>query len=241
MSTHDSKSPINGRAQPTSERPARETELAVDINALTIDMLRFALLLRVIRLPELAKNYEDRALWLRWDNPRSEDIDESRAWVRLTLKGGAGGLGDRYVHRRDGSVDEPLNQEYWELLGKMTEFANGVDAPQSDLLRQMDNRLFEHGYTYVRQIEAPVGRWPFRTGHSIYEVMTEPGVTTTVDRELLGGVVGYDPRGSRKDMEECMMKVHQLFQEGRSDEWVHFSSSQVLQGETLRNSEWPER
>lgn len=211
--------------------------MTTDINALTIDMLWFALLLRVIDLPNLAQNYESRALELRWSDPSGQDVEDTREWVRLTLKGGAGGLGDMYVHRRDGSVDDELDQEYWELLQKMTDFAHGGEAPQSDLLKQMGNRMFAYGYTYVRQIEAPVGTWPFIRGRTTYEVMTAPGVTTIVDANILGGAVGYDPRGSRRDMQECQMAARRLFMEGRGDEWVHYSSAQVVPGEMLRNAE----
>lgn len=75
--------------------------MITDINALTIDMLRFALLLRVIDLPNLAQNYESQTLKLRWSDPSSQDVEDAREWVRLTIKGGAGGLGDMFVHRRD--------------------------------------------------------------------------------------------------------------------------------------------
>lgn len=211
--------------------------MTTDINTLTFDMLKFATLLRVIQLPELAQNYESRALWLRWSDPASEDIEETRSWVRLTLKGGAGGLGDRYVHKRDGSVDDELNQEYWELLGKMTDFANGGEAPASDLIQQMGNDMFTHGYTYVRKIQVPVQKWWFTRMVTMYEVMTAPGVIEVVEPKYLGRPTRYDPNGSRRDMQECQMQAHKLYSEGRSDDWVHFSSSQIVSGELLRNAE----
>lgn len=206
-----------------------------DVNALALDMLTFSGLLRIIRQPQLAENYEARAKYLL-SNPAADDVEVIRAWVRLTLVGGAGGLGDRYVQKTDGSVDKVLTQQYMELLQKMTDFANGGDEPLSSLLQQMGNTMFARGYTYLRLVETPTGRWPFRRGRTMYEVMTAPGVTRLVEPKLLGGAVGYDPRGSRRDMQECQMAAHRLFEEGRTDDWVHFSSAGVVPGDTLRRA-----
>ncbi|PNI08360.1 hypothetical protein CXX84_10520 [Arthrobacter sp. AFG7.2] len=203
--------------------------MTTSVNALALDMLTFSGLLRIIRQPQLAENYEARAKYLL-ANPAAKDVEETRAWVRLTLQGGAGGLGDMYVQKADGSVDEVLTRQYMELLQKMTDFANGGDEPSS-LLQQMGSAMFAHGYTYVRLVEVvPTGKWPFRRGRTMYEVMTAPGVTRLVDSTLLGGAVGYDPRGSRRDMQECQMTARRMFDEGRTDDWVHFSSSQVIPG-----------
>lgn len=136
--------------------------MTTDVNSLALDMLTFSGLLRIIRQPQLAENYEARAKYLL-SNPAAEDVEETRAWVRLTLQGGAGGLGDTYVHKTDGAVDEVLNQQYQDLLQKMTDFALDVDEPLS-LLQQMGNTMFAHGYTYLRLVEVPTGRWPFRRG-----------------------------------------------------------------------------
>jgi hypothetical protein len=211
-----------------------EPEMTTDVNSLALDMLTFSGLLRIIRQPQLAENYEARAKYLL-SNPAAEDVEETRAWVRLTLQGGAGGLGDRFVQKTDGAVDEVLNQQYQELLQKMTAFALDEDEPLS-LLQQMGTIMFAHGYTYVRLVEVPTGQWPFRRGHTMYEVMTAPGVTRLVDSTLLGGAVGYDPRGTRRDLQECQMTARRLFDEGRTDDWVHFSSAQVIPGETLRRA-----
>jgi hypothetical protein len=211
-----------------------ESEMTTDVNSLALDMLTFSGLLRIIRQPQLAENYEARAKYLL-SNPAAEDVEETRAWVRLTLQGGAGGLGDRYVQKTDGAVDEVLNQQYQELLQKMTDFALGADESLS-LLQQMGNTMFAHGYTYLRLVEVPTGKWAFRRGHTMYEVMTAPGLTRLVDSTLLGGAVGYDPSGTRRDMQECQMTARRLFDEGRTDDWVHFSSSQVIPGETLRRA-----
>lgn len=208
--------------------------MTTDVNALTFDMLKFAMLLRVIRQPELAKNYESTALELRWSDPSDQSVEDVRAWVRLTLRGGAGGLGDMYVHQKDGSVDDQLNDEYWELLGKMTDFARGGDAPESDLIRQMGNDMFAHGYTYFRQVEAPVRKGLFMRGRAMFEVMTAPGVTRLVDLGELGEALGYGPQCSRRDLHECQFTADRLFRVGRSDAWVHYSSAQVIPGESLR-------
>lgn len=108
--------------------------MTTDVNSLALDMLTFSGLLRIIRQPQSAENYEARAKYLL-SNPAAEDVEETRAWVRLTLQGGAGGLGDRYVQKTDGAVDEVLNQQYQELLQKMTDFALGADESLS-LLQQ---------------------------------------------------------------------------------------------------------
>ncbi|MBP1137854.1 hypothetical protein JOE31_004086 [Arthrobacter sp. PvP023] len=209
--------------------------MTTDVNALALDMLTFSGLLRIIGQPQLAENYEARAKYLL-SHPAAEDVEETRAWVRLTLQGGAGGLGDMYVQKTDGAVDRVLTQQYMELLQKMADFANGGPEPLSPLIQQMGNTMFAHGYTYLRLVETPAGKWPFRRGRAMYEVMTAPGVTRLVDQNTLGGAVGYDPRGSRRDMQECQMTARRLFDEGRTDDWVHFSSAQVIPGETLRRA-----
>jgi hypothetical protein len=209
--------------------------MTADVNELTLDMLSFSGLLRHIRQLELAENYEARAMYVR-SNPGAEAVEETRAWVGLTLMGGAGGLGDSYVQKTDGSVDRVLNQQYQDLLQKLTDFANGGDEPLSPLIQQMRGDMFAHGYTYLRLVETPTGRWPFRRGHTMYEVMTAPGVTRLVNPNSLGGAIGYDPRGLRRDMQECQTTARRLFDEGRTDDWVHFSSAQVIPGETLRRA-----
>lgn len=95
-----------------------------DVTALTIDMLRFSELLEIMRIPTLARNYATMARTLQVE-PSDEAVEEVREWVRLTHKGGSGGLGDLYVQNENGSVDEFLNPEYEELLQKLTDFANG--------------------------------------------------------------------------------------------------------------------
>lgn len=209
--------------------------MTTDANAQALDMFTFSGLLRIIRQPQLAENYEARAKYLL-SNPAAEDVEETRAWVRLTLQGGAGGLGDMYVQKKDGSVDTVLNQRYMELLQKMTDFANSEPEPLSALIQQMGNTMFAHGYTYLRLVEVPTGKWPSRRGRTVYEVMTAPGLIRLVDQKTLGGAVGYDPRGSRRDMQECQMAARRLFDEGRTDDWVHFSRAQVIPGETLREA-----
>jgi len=95
-----------------------------DVNSLTLDMLQFGSLLRVLRQAELAKNYETLALELRSD-PSAHAVEDAREWVRRTLRGGSGGLGDIYVQKKDGSLDVVLNGLYEGLLNELTAFANG--------------------------------------------------------------------------------------------------------------------
>lgn len=97
--------------------------MVTDMNTLTQDMDKFASLLRIMDLPELAQNYEDLAMRLRADSS-TRAVTEAREWVARSFGRGSGSLSDRYVYR-DGSVDEVLNAEYEELLQKLTDFANG--------------------------------------------------------------------------------------------------------------------
>jgi hypothetical protein len=94
-----------------------------DVNSLTLDMLQFGSLLRVLRQPELAKKYETLALELRSD-PSEQAVEDAREWVRTTLRGGSGGLSDIYVQKKDGSL-HVLNGLYEGLLNELTAFANG--------------------------------------------------------------------------------------------------------------------
>jgi hypothetical protein len=98
--------------------------MKTDVNSLTLDLLQFGSLLRVLRQPELAKNYETLALELRSD-PSEQAVEDAREWVRTTLRGGSGGLSDIYVQKKDGSLDVVLNGLYEGLLNELTAFANG--------------------------------------------------------------------------------------------------------------------
>lgn len=94
------------------------------IGLLTEDMSRFAFILRVMGLSDLAQKYEQLAGKLR--NDQSPDaVNQARAWVASSFGRGSGSLSDRYVYR-DGAIDEGLNAEYETLLQKLTDFANGA-------------------------------------------------------------------------------------------------------------------
>jgi hypothetical protein len=95
--------------------------------------------------------------------------------------------------------------------------------------------MFLKGESYVRLVSVPKRLGPFVRGSLFYEVMTEPGVTRFVPLKYLGGVVGYDPRGSRRDMEECLTSADRLFKEGRRGEWVEFSTGLIVSGESLKS------
>lgn len=94
------------------------------IGLLTEDMSRFAFILRVMGLSDLAQKYEQLAGKLRNDQSR-EAVKEARGWVASSFGRGSSSLGDRYVYR-DGVIDEALNAEYETLLQKLTDFANGA-------------------------------------------------------------------------------------------------------------------
>jgi hypothetical protein len=98
-------------------------DVGTNIDTLTLDMLRFASLLRIVELPKLAQNYSDLAVKLRADSS-TRAVNEAREWVSRSFGQGSSGLSDRYVYR-NGSVDDVLNAEYEELLQKLTDFANG--------------------------------------------------------------------------------------------------------------------
>lgn len=99
-------------------------DMDIDTNTVTLNMLRFASLLRLIGQPEIAKNYEDLAVNLRADSSVPA-VSKAREWVSMTFRGTSGSLADQYVYKKDGSVDDVLNAEYEELLQKLTDFANG--------------------------------------------------------------------------------------------------------------------
>lgn len=102
-----------------------ELDMAIDVNALTRDMARFATLLRLVRLPELAENYEDVTRKLRTDSSTSS-VEEVREWVSKTLAySGSGSIYDRYIQKQDGSIDRIANAEYKDILEKLTAFASG--------------------------------------------------------------------------------------------------------------------
>lgn len=110
-----------------------EDPLATNLHAVTLDMLAFASLLRVIRRPTLAQRYEDMALDLRAD-PTDADVEAAREWVGPTLRGGAGSLNDAYVQHH-GKVDEYLEQWFRALMLRLGEFSRSGkhfhdDAPE---------------------------------------------------------------------------------------------------------------
>ena len=100
-----------------------EDPLATNLHAVTLDMLAFASILRVIRRPTLAQRYEDMALDLRAD-PTDADVEAAREWVGPTLRGGAGSLNDAYVQHH-GKVDEYLEQWFRALMLRLGEFSRG--------------------------------------------------------------------------------------------------------------------
>lgn len=93
-----------------------------EISALSENMSRFASILKVMGLFELAHKYEQLSGKLRNDQS-PETLKEARAWVASSFGRGSGSLSDRYVYR-DGVIDEALNAEYETLLQKLTDFAN---------------------------------------------------------------------------------------------------------------------
>ncbi|XAS63251.1 hypothetical protein VUN84_13210 [Micrococcaceae bacterium Sec5.8] len=102
-----------------------ELDVATDIDALMLDMRRFAGLLRLIKQAKIAQNYEDLALQLQSDSS-ARTVDNARKCFSMTFMGTSGGLTDQYVYAEDGSVDDALSGEYEELLKKLTDFANGT-------------------------------------------------------------------------------------------------------------------
>jgi hypothetical protein len=201
--------------------------MSTDVHALTIDMLRFSALLNDMNVTGLDRKYAENAMVLQSDSS-DQNVEEVREWVRLTLKGGSGGLGDLYVQKPDGSLDQLLNAQYEELLQKLTDFANGGPAGTTDA-------LWDRESTYFRKVTAPVRKgWFSSVGATTYEVMTAPGVTRVVGPDQLAEAVGYGPQNSRKDWHECQMVADRLFREGHKDDWVHYSSSYVVPDEALR-------
>jgi hypothetical protein len=100
-----------------------EDPLATNLQAVTLDMLAFGSLLRVLNQPTLAQRYEEMALDLRAD-PTEADVEAAREWVGPTLRGGAGSLNDSYVQHH-GKVDEYLDQWFQALMLRLGEFSRG--------------------------------------------------------------------------------------------------------------------
>jgi hypothetical protein len=95
------------------------------MEAVTLDMLAFATLLRLVRLPELAGEYESLAMGLRTDGS-AQAVQKAREWVLPTLQSGLGRLDDRYIQKRDGSVDRSLSDWYDALRDSLGGFASGT-------------------------------------------------------------------------------------------------------------------
>ncbi len=203
--------------------------MKTDTEVLAADMMRFASLLRHMHLSVVALKYESLGKALQ-SEPSEESAEEVRLWLRSSMKGGSGSLGDLYA-QKDGAVDKVLNAEYQELLHKFTTFVNA--DPESN--KGAAAAMFTRGGTYFRLIGTPVrNRWFSLKGTFTYEVATAPGVTRLVTLDQLGQAVGYGPQDSRKDWQECRMVADRLFKEGRGDHWVHYSSSYVVADDALR-------
>lgn len=202
--------------------------MTTDTKALVTDMFQFSALLHTMGADVLSRNYAAKAMSLQSDSS-DQNVKEVRDWVRLTLKGGSGGLGDQYVQHSDGSVNRPLTAQYEKLLQRLTDFANGEQIVHDA------NSMWEGESTYFRLVEVPVRKgWFSRTGSTTYEVMTAPHFTTLVTLDKLAEAVDYNPMRSRKDFQECKMIADRLFREGRTDDWVHYSSSYVVPDKALR-------
>ena len=95
-----------------------------EVQNISGNMNRFASLLRLMRQPQLAQNYESLAERLRADSS-AQTVNDAREWVTMTFRGTSGSLTDQYIQKEDGAVDPILTKEYEELLQKLTDFANG--------------------------------------------------------------------------------------------------------------------
>jgi hypothetical protein len=117
----------NGRGEwvgyPSGAR--RADPLATDVETVTLDMLAFATLLRLVGLPELAQGYESLSMELRTDGS-VQAVEKAREWVLPTLRSGPGRLDDRYVYKRDGSLDHYLSDWYDALRDRLGGFASGT-------------------------------------------------------------------------------------------------------------------
>ncbi|WP_146617517.1 hypothetical protein [Arthrobacter globiformis] len=117
----------NGRGEwvgyPSGAR--RDDPLATDVEAVTLDMLAFSTLLRLVGQPELAKGYESLAMDLRTDGS-AQAVKNAKEWVLPTLQSGPGRLDDHYVQKRDGSVDHFLSDWYDALRDRLRDFASST-------------------------------------------------------------------------------------------------------------------
>lgn len=102
--------------------------MKVEMESVVADMFRFAELLRMTQLPVgaahyLADYYEAWARRLQAD-ASPQTVQAAQEWVGPTLRGGMGGLGDHYVYRADGTVDDALSEEYMDTLGRLYVFVH---------------------------------------------------------------------------------------------------------------------
>lgn len=95
------------------------------MDALIVDMRRFAVLLDVVGLPTLGHNYSKLADSLAEDSSE-EKVEAARKWIANTFSyGGHGSIFDRYVPDPEfGSWDRVLTGEYEEVAQRLDSFAS---------------------------------------------------------------------------------------------------------------------
>ncbi len=100
--------------------------LATNLEAVTIDMLSFATLLRVVGQARAAQRYQDLAMELRTE-ATEESVEAARAEVCESLRGGTGSLNDVVVHKRDATPDRYLSDWYHAIKDRLWGFSVGGD------------------------------------------------------------------------------------------------------------------
>lgn len=93
--------------------------------------------------------------------------------------------------------------------------------------------MFIKGNAYLRVVRVPK-RWGLLVwGNNVYNVMTSPGVVKTVPAKRLDEALGLDPGAAQNDVQECRRTAQRLFREGRHEDWVEYSTTIVVPGDSL--------
>ena len=93
--------------------------------------------------------------------------------------------------------------------------------------------MFIKGNAYLRLVRVPKRRGLLVWGNHVYDVMTSPGVVTTVPAKRLNDALGLDPSGPQNDVQHCRRTATRLYREGRHQDWVEYSTTIVVPGDSL--------
>lgn len=93
--------------------------------------------------------------------------------------------------------------------------------------------MFIRGNAYLRVAGVPKRWGPLVWGNNVYDVMTSPGVIKTVPAKRLDEALGLDPGAAQNDVQHCRQTAQRLYREGRHEDWVEYSTTIVVPGDSL--------